>query len=144
MPEYLAQSSLAQALGLSIQTLRRQQQAPSHLQEPVYQFALAALLSSLPPCPALTQEQFREVMRRLPISQRVLRRYRTRDINDLLRQQWFALAAQALRYGLAPVAFIEQKKRTQTLHRRGGSIFVPAGRFQKGPTTDPFKQGPRK
>ena len=139
MPDYLCQEGLAHALGLSVSAVRHQQQLPSMVQERAYQLAYAALLVGLPPAPSLTQAQLQRIFEDFKISGRTLRRYR-RNLDLLLGEKWFALAVAASLAGLQPATFVEQKKRTQTLHREGGSIFVPKGRFQKGPTTDPFKQ----
>jgi len=143
MPNYYHQSTLAEALGLSLATLRRQQSLPTTIQERAYQLAYAALRAGIAPAPALTKQQLQTIFEDFKISGRTLRRYR-HNLDALLGERWFALAVAAVLAGLEPVPFLSQKARRDYLWRKGGALFVEKGRFQKGPTTDPFKQEPRK
>src|SRR3974377_1691013 len=91
---YYAQPALAEALGLSVATLRRQQRFPTTLQERAYQLAHAALLAGRDPAPALTRSQLQTIFEDFKISGRTLRRYR-RNLDLLLGAGWVALAVGA-------------------------------------------------
>ena len=127
---YYAQPALARALGLSVATLRRQQQYPTTLQERAYQLAHAALLAGLDPAPALTKQQLQAIFEDFKISGRTLRRYR-RNLDLLLGERWFALAVAGALAKLEPIPFLSQKARRDYLWRKGGALYHGKGRFPK-------------
>ena len=125
-----SQSALAEALGLSLTALRRQQSYPTTTQERAYQLAHAALLAGIAPAPALTQAQLQRIFEDFKISGRTLRRYR-RNLDALLGERWFALAVAAVFAELEPAPFVSQKARRDYFWRKGGALYHGKGRFPK-------------